>query len=299
MLLSIVLSVLVVGALAGFQTMNIARTDLPKPMNLTQHIAHDRYPSWSPDGKYIAFESDRSGSWNIYLMNRDGKNIRALIESTNNERFPAWHPSGNRIVFQSDRNGKSDLFILSLQNNNVTSVATLEGDELFPTWSPDGDWITFTLLKNGILGHYKIREDGTDFQPVFSNSDRNVWPRWSPDGTRLAYHSRPTTEGSEDDLYIFSVHDGSIKQVTNKPGHDFCPEWSPDGNKLVAASVDPGIGRWMRVFNLDGSIALQFAGDMFRITEPSWSPDGQCIAFAGQRTDSVSYDIFIQQVVPK
>lgn len=272
---------------------------MPQPINLTQQTSHDRYPAWSPDGKQIAFESDRSGAWNLYIMDNTGRDLRALTQHTSSNRFPAWHPSGNRIVFQSDRNGKSDLFILSLQNNNVTQVAALEGDELFPTWSPDGDWITFTLLKNGILGHYKIREDGTDFQPVFSNSDRNVWPRWSPDGTRLAYHSRPTTEGSEDDLYIFSVHDGSIQQVTNKPGHDFCPEWSRDGNKLVAASVDPGIGRWMRVFNLDGSIALQFAGDMFRMTEPSWSPDGQCIAFAGQRTDSVSYDIFIQQVTPK
>ena len=75
------------------------------PTPLTPHKSYDYKPVWSPDGKHIAFASDRDGNFEIYLINPDGTHLQRLTNTPGHEDFPAWSPDGKTIAFYSSSDG--------------------------------------------------------------------------------------------------------------------------------------------------------------------------------------------------
>ena len=71
--------------------------------------------SYSPNGENILFESNRDGNWEIYLMDKNGKNVQRLTTTTAENRRPSWHPNGRKVLFESNRNGKFELFTLKVK----------------------------------------------------------------------------------------------------------------------------------------------------------------------------------------
>lgn len=84
-----------------------------REQNLSRHPAADRDPAWSPDGKRIAFVSDRDGNFEIYVMNADGTKQKRLTTNAAADRNPAWSRDGRQIVFQSNRDGNLDIFVMN------------------------------------------------------------------------------------------------------------------------------------------------------------------------------------------
>ena len=78
---------------------------------LTQSPGLDVRPAWSPDGKQIAFTSNRDGNYDIYVMNSDGSNPRNATSHPSRDDHAAWHPDGRRLLFVSDPDGGSDLYL--------------------------------------------------------------------------------------------------------------------------------------------------------------------------------------------
>jgi Tol biopolymer transport system component len=83
---------------------------------LTQNPEWDGYPAWSPDGRSIAYDSERDGNVGLYVMNADGSKQRALTRQPGGDGMPAWSPSGSRIAFTSWRNGSHvhpDIYVMN------------------------------------------------------------------------------------------------------------------------------------------------------------------------------------------
>jgi Tol biopolymer transport system component len=101
--------------------------------NLTNNPADDGSPAWSPDGKLIAFTSNRDGHPQIYVMNADGSGVRRVSKSTVADFSPTFSPDGKWIAFASTRNGTTNIYMMDLNGNNVTQLTKDGGDH--PAWS--------------------------------------------------------------------------------------------------------------------------------------------------------------------
>jgi Tol biopolymer transport system component len=169
--------------------------------NLTQHIkvegpegtdvlADDFRPDWSPDGRKIAFTTNRDGNLEIYLMNADGTGPTRLTNNTASDRGPKWSPDGTQIAFESNREGNWEIYVVSATDGrgqiNLTNYAAEDAN---PAWSPDGGMVAFSrmrLAKGAAAPHFQIftmKADGTlQTQLTFPShpEEMNTYPSWGP-----------------------------------------------------------------------------------------------------------------------
>src|SRR5437764_2347092 len=104
-------------------------------------------PSWSPDGREIAFAGLRDGK--IYVMNADGSAPRPLTSGPGHDLAPSWSPDGAEIAFASDRDGNYEIYVMHADGSTPTRLTNSPGADLEPKWSPDGQLIAFTSERDG------------------------------------------------------------------------------------------------------------------------------------------------------
>ena len=265
---------------------------------LTDGDFSNRAPAWSPDGTRIAFESERSGQWRIYVLDVASGAAERLTSSDSQERYPAWSPDGGRLVFVCDRGSQIDLCVWNVRRREVERVIAAPGNELWPAWSPDGREIAFTRQVGDALDIQIVRVSGIGSDPAVTTVEGGRWPRWSPDGRRLALFSRRGTDGLDDEIYLFDRPSGGLTRLTTRIGHDFCPSWSPSGDRLVVVSVEADGTRSLRVLDEQGREVARLARDYHRVTEPSWSPDARSIVYAAVRRTGQPYQLYLERLAP-
>src|SRR5687768_3944167 len=134
-----------VTARGGFGPANLLvfHPDKGGVVRLTRDNAHNANPAWSPDGRRIAFNSDRLGigeaDHDLWVVNADGSNMRRLTLAPPIDTDPSWSPDGRRIVFESDRAGNIEIWSLDAGGSSEpTRLTTSAGEDADPAWSPDG-----------------------------------------------------------------------------------------------------------------------------------------------------------------
>jgi TolB protein len=152
-------------------------------------------PSWSPDGRFIAFTMGRFGLRNpntpaqLALIRADGSDLRILTQGQNNNGYPSFSPDGKRLVFRV-LGSEQGLRILSLDDGTITRLTTAQDN--FPAWSPRGDCVLFTGFRTGDFEIYTIRPDGTDVRQLTHDHGNDAHAVWSPDGRSILFTSSRT-----------------------------------------------------------------------------------------------------------
>ena len=215
-------------------------------IRLTNHPLEDSAPSWSPDGKKIAFASNRNGGRNqIYVMDNDGKNVKRLTDGIS-ALHPAWSPDGQTIAYDDfeDEGGDSKIYLIAPDGTNRRRLAEdIPSHDIEAAWSPDSQRIAF-VSSRGIWGNeiYLMDANGTNQQRLTRDGWNDRDPAWSPDGRKIAF----SVLGGASSFIVVMNADGSHRKrlpedaLDGVPVLDSYPAWSPDGTKIAYYSGKHG-----------------------------------------------------------
>src|SRR5690348_9118347 len=162
-------------------TLFIARTDGSDERPLLPKSGFDYNASFSADGKWIVFTSERGGSADIYRVHPDGSGLERLTDDPAYDDQGALSPDGKQLAFVSSRGtGSADIWVLDLQTKKTRNLTHAPGS-FRPSWSPDGKWIAFSSDRNTSVRRdggrfeqshavsiYVMRADGTDVRRITS-----------------------------------------------------------------------------------------------------------------------------------
>jgi WD40 repeat protein/PKD repeat protein len=244
--------------------MNVDGSDVAR---LTENNTDDLDVAWSPDGRKIAFASNRDGNYEIYVINIDGTNHVRLTSDKAADVQPAWSPDGSKIAFVSDRDGIHTIYIMNADGGSEKRILHNPASEQQPSWSPDGKRIAFAGDRgDGSREIYAVDVDGSNLARLtYSESANDLDPSWSPDGSKIAFVS------DEGEIYVMDADGANLTRLTNNPYEDGEHTWSPDGQKIAFVSDRDGNPE-IYVMNADGSAQTRITDTEISESQPSWSP---------------------------
>jgi len=236
----------------------------------------------------IAFETDRTGNSEIFVMNSDGSNPVNIISNSAGETAPSWSPGGTKIVFVSDRDGNFEIYIMDADGSSQTRLTTEPLKDSSPSFNPDGTKIAFTSERDGNEEIYVMNSDGSSITRLTNDASPDRNPNWSPDGTQITFVSERDVNR---EIYVMNADGSSQTNISNDPSQDGGPAWSPDGTKITFVSNRDGSNNEIFVMNADGSGPTNLSNSPGLDTFPKWSPDGTQITFVSER--DVNREIYV------
>ncbi len=222
---------------------------------LTTAYANDTAPRWSPDGRTVAFVSDREERKELWLIPADFGEARRLTHGSSDVSQPAWSPGGESLVYvaKTDRPTNDNPTHTPKEGSDVRVITQL-GYKM----DGEGFW-------DGRYKHlFVVPARGGDPVQLTDGPWDDTQPAWSPDSARIAFTSRRTPDRewtSVSDLYTIPAHGGDPTQLTKSVGPVAAPAWSPDGKQIAFVGHDqppetgPTTQDWVWIVPADGSAA--------------------------------------------
>jgi Tol biopolymer transport system component len=215
--------------------MDISAHVLLRPTQLIASTRQQAAPSYSPDGTQIAFQSNRSGYWEIWKCKRDGSdavqltNLQSPMAGT-----PRWSPDGKWIAFDSLSQGNSGIYLVTADGGVIRPLTPELSREIVPGWSRDGKWVYFSSDGDGVLNLWKISPEGGSAQQVTRGG--GVYAAESMDGDYV-YYSKTESDAT---LWRMSRSGGPEEQVIGAPVPDSTSHWaiSQAGIYMIDANAD-------------------------------------------------------------
>ncbi|MBI3490879.1 MAG: PD40 domain-containing protein, partial [Acidobacteria bacterium] len=253
-----------------------------------------RQPSWSPDGRRIAFQAYRTSTWQIWTINADGSSLTPVTSpGPFDDREPIWSPDGMRIAFSSDRSGSYDIWVLTLATGDVRQVTFASSNEFMPAWRSANE-IAFVSDRRNEPGIYGVTltsgGERTVDHLIAASAGSLAAPASGPDGT-VAFNAitgsrsrlmvgRRNIADPDEDVFPFRPQwvsagellytaDGKIKRRPAAGGAARTVEFSAD-----VSFTRPAFTPKRHQFDLTGPQPVR------GIMHPAVSPDGTQVAFA-------------------
>lgn len=176
-------------------------TDI-RPLAATEgKLSHEEWPSWSPDGNWIAYSSTKDDNQEIYIVKADGSEKKRLTTDPALDAHPAWSPDGKKIAFATSRWGDLELAVMNADGSELVRLTKSPGMDDYPAWSPDGKRLAFTSNRDGNLEIYTMDPDGQNPRNETQNPAIDNFASWTKEG-RLTFVSN-----REDgfDIYVSTV----------------------------------------------------------------------------------------------
>jgi Tol biopolymer transport system component/predicted Ser/Thr protein kinase len=192
---------------------------------------------------------------------------------------PSASAPAGRLAFSSNRDGKPEIYVISLPGGSAVRLTNNNADDWLPDWSPDGRKIAFTSQRTGSYDLWVMNGDGSGQTAWVKTGSWDEYARWAPDGQRLSFSSTANTEGVPNSEIFVRQADGSLVQLTSSTAEDQWADWSPDGRIVYTEGYKDDSNWDIFIMNGDGSGRMVWLGEGTCDVQPTWSPNGQWIAF--------------------
>ena len=260
-------------------------------------------PTWSPDGKSIAFISNMSGRNNLWIVPADGGWPVQLTVSDQRQTAPAWSPDGKWIAYQSDFDGDEqwDIFLVSPKTGKVVNLTqTREIAEINPTWSPDGRYLAYEVKPKTSAAYEIDIYDMVmrELKHLTTNTPqdkRNTNPIWAKDGKYIVF-TQVQAKGTDSNIFIADVATGKGTLLTRHEGEQrfSADDVSPDGKRVLLTSNAVNGYENVGLLEIATNKITWLTKDKWEIRGHEFSPDGKHIAFSANvdgNEDIYLYDL--------
>ena len=202
------------------------------------------YPSLSPDGQRLVYQSNVTGQWELFVMGVDGTGVVRLTDDDSEEMMPDWSPDGGRIAFVSNRTGDLDVYTIRPDGSELTALTHDDFHDQHPYWSADGERIVVSTSVGRERLQYDIRvlrADGSGVETVLGDGLVNSYASSSPDGSEILFDRWVDNDPENGEIFILELADGSLRRLTDNEGiYDGYPAWSADGRHVIWSSNETG-----------------------------------------------------------
>ena len=260
-------------------------------------------PTWSPDGKRVAFISNMSGRNNIWVVPAEGGFPTQLTVSDQRQTAATWSPDGKWIAYQSDYDGDEqwDIFLVSPKTGKVVNLTqTREIAELNPAWSPDGRYLAYevkpkTSAAIEIDVYDMIMREVKHVTTNTPQDKRNVNPIWSKDGKFIVY-MQEQAKGTDSNIFIADVATGTSTLLTPHDGEQlyFANDISPEGKRVLMTSNAVNGYENVGLIEVPPKKVSWLTKDKWEVRGHEFSPDGKQVSFSANvdgNEDIYLYDL--------
>jgi TolB protein len=252
------------------------RTGIDEPLRWTRVTppgGSDIMPSWSPDGRRIAFRSKSSdGAAGIYVIEPGAAVPQRVAEVSWVIDALAWSPDGRQIAFADGEEGGLDIFAVDVETGDVETLVDGPGNDASPSWAPGGKEMVFYAERTGTPEIWAAALPGGEPHQITTDGN-NVRPAISPTGDKIAWIRL------EQGVVVMDSSNRRILRLQTPRRVRGAPAWSPDG-RYIAVTADDWGSRDIYLLTVDGTDALLLTKNPHHDVMPSWSPDGRRIALS-------------------
>ncbi|PKO23699.1 MAG: hypothetical protein CVU38_02680 [Chloroflexi bacterium HGW-Chloroflexi-1] len=236
--------------------------------------AYETRPVGSFYGRWIAYErTDPGGATHLWVMSRDGRNLRQLTFGSSYDYCPAWSSDGTKLAFTSNRDGNWEIYTVRLADGLVTRLTFDAAADEGPNWSWATGQIVFQSDRFGPNPEiFRMEADGSGVVRLTVNPNGDAGPSWSPTGDRIVFDGNR----GEQTLYLMTADGGGIVPLVSRSLRPYSPAWGPAGaaGMIVFAGYRPGSGHSeiLRVAADGSGLALLTFDEVNFDYAPGWLP---------------------------
>jgi TolB protein len=235
----------------------------------------DRTPSWSPDGRFVAFARTDGNTTRIVVADARGRVVRRFGTGSANAD-PAWSPDGKRIAYTAAAGSASRIVVANVAGRTLAQLPATGVLASSPAWSPDGRRLAYAEQLDSDAERegqpsavFVIGADGAGRRALARNAGE---PSWSPDGSRIAYVAHRSRWSETGDVVVAGADGGAPRRLTATREPESRPAWSPDGRLIAFARGDEAAGAIVVVRAEGGGERVVVRSRAHGVREPAWRP---------------------------